>query len=122
MFLLIAGVIEDLITTAGSRYAVYERHWSGTEGLRFFKEQMGFRPYLVTFVRGDERPPTPREKVQAALGAQVQRVRRVRTGARRRAARLRKGTVTARRRVRRRLAQVKRQVLARLSPSADAER
>jgi hypothetical protein len=71
MFLLIAGVIKDLIESAGSRYAVYERHWSGTDGLRFFKEQMGFRPYLVTFLRGDERPPPLRARLLAALAPRV---------------------------------------------------
>lgn len=75
MFLLIAGVVKDLIESAGTRYAVYERHWSGTEGLRFFKEQMGFKPYLVTFLRGDERPPTRREKLSTAWTAAVERAR-----------------------------------------------
>jgi Acetyltransferase (GNAT) domain len=120
MFLLIAGVIEDLIRTAGSKYAVYERHWSGTEGLRFFKEQMGFKPYMVTFVRGDERPPTPREKIAAALTARVERAqtqaRRWRTGARRRTSRLRTRGASAKRRLRRRLGRVKRRVQARFSP------
>jgi hypothetical protein len=47
MYQLVARVIEDLIGTAGLRYAMYERHTSGTPGLRFFKERMGFRPYWV---------------------------------------------------------------------------
>jgi hypothetical protein len=81
MFLLLAGVFRDLIETAGTRYAVYERHWSGLPGLRFFKEQLGFRPHMVTFLRGDEKPPTRREKIAAAFAPHVEAVRKQRTRA-----------------------------------------
>lgn len=54
MYMLVAGVLEDLISSAGTRYAMYNMHLSGTEGLRFFKEQMGFRAYWVTWQLSDE--------------------------------------------------------------------
>lgn len=54
MFMLIAGALEDLIPSAGTKYAMYNMHYSGTDGLRFFKEQMGFAPYIVHWKRGDE--------------------------------------------------------------------
>lgn len=54
MYLLIACALSDLIATAGTRYAMYNMHLSGTDGLRFFKEQLGFRPYWVNWQRRDE--------------------------------------------------------------------
>jgi hypothetical protein len=117
MFLLIAGIIQDLIETAGAKYAVYERHWSGTDGLRFFKEQMGFRPYLVTFLRGDERAPTLSEKVAGALAsgqvkAQAQ-AKHFKTTLRRRTRRARTRTKSVSKRLRARLALTKRLTRAR---------
>jgi Acetyltransferase (GNAT) domain len=56
MYLLVAETIRDVMATAGTRYAMYNMHVSGTEGLRFFKEQMGFRPYWVNWQRNDEAP------------------------------------------------------------------
>ena len=56
MFLLIADALRDLIAVSGTRYAMYNMHISGTEGLRFFKEQMGFRPFWVDWQRNDEPP------------------------------------------------------------------
>ncbi len=53
MSLLVAEAVRDLMATAGLRYAMYNLHASGTDGLRFFKEQMGFVPYRVTWVMGD---------------------------------------------------------------------
>ncbi len=53
MSLLVAEVVRDLMATAGLRFAMYNLHASGTDGLRFFKEQMGFAPYRVTWVMGD---------------------------------------------------------------------
>jgi hypothetical protein len=41
------------MTTADLRFAMYNLHASGGDGLRFFKEQMGFQPYLVTWTMGD---------------------------------------------------------------------
>jgi len=76
MYFLIAGVVKDRIENAGARYAVYERHWSGTEGLRFWKEQMGFRPYLVTWLRGDEKPPTRKDLVVAALAPRLAKTKK----------------------------------------------
>lgn len=54
MYQLITGALQDLIPSAGLRYAMYERHTSGTPGLRFFKEQMGFAPYWVDWQLADE--------------------------------------------------------------------
>ena len=54
MYQLVAGAIEVLTESAGLRYAMYERHTSGTPGLRFFKERMGFRPYWVDWQLADE--------------------------------------------------------------------
>jgi hypothetical protein len=99
MYLLIAGVIEDLIASCNLKYAVYERHWSGTDGLRFFKETMGFKPYLTTFLRGDEREPTKRELAAEAMRDRMTRARQ-QAGA-------------LKRRTRRRLGRIKRRVLAR---------
>lgn len=53
MYRLIAGVIETL-EPAGLRYVMYERHTSGTAGLRAFKERLGFRPRWVDWQRADE--------------------------------------------------------------------
>lgn len=53
MSLLVAEAVHDLMGTADLHYAMYNLHASGTEGLRFFKEQMGFQPYRVTWVMGD---------------------------------------------------------------------
>ena len=53
MSLLIAEAVRDLMAGAGLRYAMYNLHASGTEGLRFFKEQMGFAPYHVDWEMGD---------------------------------------------------------------------
>jgi hypothetical protein len=56
MYLLIAETLQDVKSVAGTRYAMYNMHKSGTEGLRFFKEQMGFRSYWVDWQRNDEPP------------------------------------------------------------------
>ncbi|MGC8634414.1 MAG: hypothetical protein ACP5VP_07080 [Candidatus Limnocylindrales bacterium] len=53
MALLVAEAVRDLMASAGLRYAMYNLHASGTDGLRFFKEQMGFAPYDVRWVMGD---------------------------------------------------------------------
>lgn len=65
MYLLIAETLRDVIETAGTRYAMYNMHISGTEGLRFFKEQMGFAPYWVDWQR-DQEPPPPRRAAVVA--------------------------------------------------------
>lgn len=66
MYLLVAETIRDIIDVAGTKYAMYNMHSSGTEGLRFFKEQMGFSPYWVGWQRSDEEParllPVPGRK------------------------------------------------------------
>lgn len=49
MYVLIAGAVRDLLATSGTRYAMYNMHNSGGEGLRFFKERMGFRGYWVNW-------------------------------------------------------------------------
>lgn len=46
---LIVGVVRDLGPSAGLRYGMYNMHASGTDGLRFFKEQMGFKPFWVNW-------------------------------------------------------------------------
>ena len=53
MALLVAESVHDLMASADLRYAMYNLHASGTDGLRFFKEQMGFAPYRVSWVMGD---------------------------------------------------------------------
>lgn len=58
MFLLIAESLRRLTAEAGTRYAMYNMHWSGTEGLRFFKERMGFAPYRVHWVLVNDAPVT----------------------------------------------------------------
>ena len=58
MYLLIAETLKDIIPVAGTKYAMYNMHQSGTEGLRFFKEQMGFRSYWVNWQLADEPPFT----------------------------------------------------------------
>jgi hypothetical protein len=50
MFLLLTEAIRDLMEESPPRYAMYSEHFSGTEGLRFFKEQLGFKPYTVRWV------------------------------------------------------------------------
>ena len=65
MYLLIAETLRDVIAVAGTKYAMYNMHQSGTEGLRFFKEQMGFASFRVNWQRADEPPftGTPPEEV-----------------------------------------------------------
>jgi len=45
MWLLVAGTVEREIDHGG--FLVYNRHDSGTDGLRYFKERLGFRPSRV---------------------------------------------------------------------------
>lgn len=42
MYLLAAGVVAAQVPLGGALY--YNRHDSGTDGLRYFKERLGFRP------------------------------------------------------------------------------
>jgi hypothetical protein len=51
---------------------MYERHTSGTAGLQFFKERMGFRPYWVDWQLADEPVVSNRPVWEAAArrGAQ----------------------------------------------------
>ena len=53
MYLLIAETLQAVVAAAGTRYAMYNMHYSGTEGLRYFKEKVGFQPYRVKWERGD---------------------------------------------------------------------
>ena len=75
MSLLVAEAVRDLMTVAGLRYAMYNLHASGTDGLRFFKEQMGFQPFRVTWVMGDgtdeERRAARARAVEDALRARA---------------------------------------------------
>jgi hypothetical protein len=119
MYLLIAGVIKDLLETADAKYAVYERHWSGTEGLRFFKEQMGFRPYLVGWLRGDELPPTRREQIASILTAGRKRTK---VAMSQQSQSLRARLTATKTKVRRLLGRVKRKVLAGLGAGGGGTR
>jgi hypothetical protein len=77
MSLLVAEVVRDLMASADLRYAMYNLHASGTDGLRFFKEQMGFQPYRVIWVAGDgtddervtARARAVEESMRTAVGA-----------------------------------------------------
>jgi hypothetical protein len=74
MYLLVAETLRDIIDAAGTRYAMYNMHSSGTEGLRFFKEQMGFRPFWVNWQLADEPVARPHEPLLES--AAVRRLRR----------------------------------------------
>ena len=56
MYLLIVETLRDVIETAGTKFAMYNMHISGTDGLRFFKKQIGFAPYWVDWQRDQETP------------------------------------------------------------------
>lgn len=47
MYLLLEGLVEDEACRPGRSVMFYNRHDSGTEGLRFFKERVGFRAARV---------------------------------------------------------------------------
>jgi hypothetical protein len=83
MYQLVAGTIRDLIQTSGLRYAMYERHTSGTPGLQFFKERMGFRPYWVDWQRADEPVESTRRYFVAAGRSPTRLARRAARKARR---------------------------------------
>lgn len=53
---LIFNVVSDRMQVPSLKYVMYNLHRSGTPGLRFFKEQLGFSPYDVDWRRGDEQP------------------------------------------------------------------
>jgi hypothetical protein len=57
MYLLVAESVRDVMAVAGTKDAMYNMHQSGTDGLRFFKEQMGFRSHWVNWQRGAGDPP-----------------------------------------------------------------
>jgi hypothetical protein len=57
MYLLVAETLKDVIATAGTKYAMYNMHRSGTDGLQFFKEQMGFASYWVNWRRSTGEAP-----------------------------------------------------------------
>jgi hypothetical protein len=48
--LLVSEAIRHQWESAGLRYAMYNLHASGTPGLRFFKEHLGFQPYDVDWI------------------------------------------------------------------------
>lgn len=47
MYLLIRGAFQAMLERAGPLVVFYNRHDSGTDGLRFFKERLGFSPERV---------------------------------------------------------------------------
>ena len=57
MYLLVAESLRDVMAVAGTKYAMYNMHISGTEGLRFFKEQMGFASHWVNWQRAAGEAP-----------------------------------------------------------------
>jgi hypothetical protein len=104
MSLLVAEAAHDLMDSSGLKYAMYNMHDSGSEGLRFFKEQMGFAPYRVSWMMGDgsdQARQSARATIVAGLVAAQRRdrYRRAVVGMGRRAARfaLRAGRGVARR-------------------------
>jgi hypothetical protein len=50
MYLLVQGVIESESGIDPDGFVVYNRHDSGTDGLRFFKERLGFRETPVEWL------------------------------------------------------------------------
>ena len=93
MSLLVVEVVRDLMAAAGLRYAMYNLHASGTDGLRFFKEQMGFQPYRVSWVMGDG---TDQERLEARARV-IEESLRVADGARRSEGALQPARATLRR-------------------------
>ncbi len=75
MYLLVAETLRDILAVAGTRYAMYNMHASGTEGLRFFKEQMGFRSFWVNWQLADE--PVARPRQPFAVSPLARRARRL---------------------------------------------
>lgn len=61
MFLLVARSLERPADKAGTRYAMYNMHYSGTDGLRFFKDRLGFGRIACTGwrARGSSSHPRP---------------------------------------------------------------
>jgi hypothetical protein len=47
MYLLTLGTLRDTLEHSGAATVFYNRHDSGTDGLRFFKERLGFAPERV---------------------------------------------------------------------------
>jgi len=47
MYLLVLEAFRDMLERSGPVQAFYNRHDSGTDGLRFFKERLGFEPARV---------------------------------------------------------------------------
>jgi hypothetical protein len=83
MRLLVTEALRDIIALGHTKYAMYATHDSGTEGLRFFKERLGFRPYWVNWQLAHEpvapRTYVPRQTPAASRGPIVRRaIRRLR--------------------------------------------
>lgn len=51
MYLLVVEALADTLERSGPTVVFYNRHDSGTDGLRFFKERLGFRPERVEWLR-----------------------------------------------------------------------
>lgn len=83
MRLLVTEALRDIMGIGETRYAMYATHDSGTEGLRFFKERLGFRPYWVNWQLAHEpvagRPVLPvRRPVAPRPGIVRRAIRRLR--------------------------------------------
>jgi hypothetical protein len=64
MFLLVAEIVRQAIAESrrpgGPRWLQYSMYWDGTDGMRRFKRELGFRPYRVTWRwRETQTPPEP---------------------------------------------------------------
>jgi hypothetical protein len=61
MYLLVSEVIRDGIEARGAgrapRWAMYDTFWGASDGLAYFKQRLGFKPYTVDWV-WLEQPPT----------------------------------------------------------------
>lgn len=52
MYLLVIGALRDTLANAGPLTVFYNRHDSGTDGLRYFKERLGFQPERIEWRLG----------------------------------------------------------------------
>jgi hypothetical protein len=69
MYLLISEVVRTCIdvrrTNGSPRWLMYDTFWGANEGLAYFKERMGFRPYTVDWVWLDRSVAAPSRNEEA---------------------------------------------------------